>query len=371
MASNYPLGLLGNLKNVLGVDRPIMGTPGINPAAPAAGMLDPKTLGLLSTAFGLLQAGGRREGPRIGFGQGIGMAGMQGLGAYQQAQQMQALSEYRSAQTAAARAKAERETKKDERTEKGYAAAASLLEGQGLPPELQYAPESLLNSELTRKNAPPSRPYSVPQGDQKAVYRDVRNPDGTWGKELLGKGDAFRRPDSITFDNKDRFKNLSTLADDYTTSAAPLLEMQQGIARVRALASNPDPLAAKQLQAALNNLAKTGVKAKAELDKYGNYGDLSQRFVGMASQFVAGTPTKEQTKMALDLADTLESQFLRPSVEALNTGVRRRAELGEVDPSMVYESVPWLPWGASQPKNGGLSADEQAELDALRKRFGR
>jgi hypothetical protein len=50
--------------------------------------IDPRTLGLLSTGLGMMQASGPSLRP-TSFGQALGQAGMQGLGAYQQAQQSQ------------------------------------------------------------------------------------------------------------------------------------------------------------------------------------------------------------------------------------------------------------------------------------------
>jgi hypothetical protein len=157
---------------------------------------------------------------------------------------------------------------------------------------------------------------------------------------------------------------LNTLRDDRGKEMAPLIDLQNNIAMIRSYASNPDPLAAQQLQAVLANVASTKVRAQAELNKYGNYGDLPTRFFGAISKMATGEYTKAQLEQALALADRLESVALVPAVQEINDYYDRVARFGELPPSLVGRGMDRKQKGGSEQPQG---SEERPPLSSFKR----
>lgn len=192
----YPLGLLGNLQSQWGLSQPMgLTMPVENPPGLLGGM-NPRTMGLLSTAAGLLQAAGPNPRP-VSTGQALGGAAMQGLGAYQNAQQQNIQNQYYGAMMASHAAKAKKAERDLEREGKRDEALRSRF-GEGS----EYLPDSLLGSMVT-----PRAPYKVREGEgmntREVTYRDVYDAEsGQFKRERIGEGSAFRPPSPLkpTFD---------------------------------------------------------------------------------------------------------------------------------------------------------------------------
>lgn len=167
MPQGYPLGLLGTLQNDWGLLGP-MGTTMPTPQAPK-GLGDPRTMGLLSAAAGMLQAAGPSPRP-ISVGQGIGMGAMQGIGSYQDALKSQREQEYYKSLIAAQQAKIEKAKNEAEAEKKARDARGGLggLLG-GVPPDIAGNLDAETWRSLLNQTGQDRRHATVPAGTAYSV----------------------------------------------------------------------------------------------------------------------------------------------------------------------------------------------------------
>lgn len=205
---------------------------------------------------------------------------------------------------------------------------------------------------VDKQMAPPPAPVALYQGDR--VVQKRYNPR-TFQEEVVGEGPRFNPKGgvNVTLNTKDQLSALNTMRDDREREIAPLRDIATKISLIRAYAAEPDALNSKQLQATLANLASTNVRAQAELNKYGNFGDLPTRFFGSISQMATGKYTKDQLEQALALADLLEQKVLLPSMQGVNDYYERLTEFAGVPSALVGSDVPGAPEearGSAKPR---------------------
>lgn len=220
----------------------------------------------------------------------------------------------------------------------------------------RYLEQSLPVKE--QRAAPPS-PELFYQGD--TATQKQWNPR-TGAYEVVGQRKTFA-PNAgvrIELNTKDKLAEANRLRDDLRTEIAPLNELAKNINLIRTYAAQPDPLNSQQLQAILANLASTSVRAQAELNKYGNFGDLPTRFFGAVSKLATGEYTPEQLQQALKLAADLEREVLNPARESIAKYYSGVAQWGGVPSDLVIRDMQ-----SAQPTGGGtgITQDDEALIN--------
>lgn len=200
----------------------------------------------------------------------------------------------------------------------------------------RYIEQSL---SVEQQRAAPPAPVSIYQDDR--VVQKRWNPR-TYQDEVVGEGPRFS-PNAgvnVTLNTSDKLRFADSIGDDYRKAMIPLNDLATNIKLVRTYAADPDALNSQQLQSVLANLAATKVRAQAELNKYGNFGDLPTRFFGAVSKLGTGTYTKEQLGQMLKLADDLERNVLAPAKARVTDLAGRRADYGGISRDLIIEDTP-------------------------------
>lgn len=171
--------------------------------------------------------------------------------------------------------------------------------------------------------APEKKNYGVTtSGDQLLAYNQADPRD----KFVLGPAKTPAPPKPA----KDRSVDYGfKIGDDLARDIKPIEELEGKVRYLRSILPNwRDPAVSQEIQRAMSNLTETGSRAQAEVAAWrgGNFGNLSQRLVGKATQFLGGRYTEDSAKQIDGLLTELEGNLLKPSKELIVRGHAQRAE---------------------------------------------
>lgn len=228
----------------------------------------------------------------------------------------------------------------------------------------RYIEQSL---SVEQQRAAPPAPVSIYQGDR--VEQRRWNPR-TYQEEVVGGGGRWN-PNAgvnVVLNTEDKLRFAGDIGDDYRKAMAPLNDLATNINLIRTYAARPDALNSQQLQSVLANLAATKVRAQAELNKYGNFGDLLTRFFGAVSKLGTGTYTKEQRSQILKLADDLERNVLAPARARVTDLAKRRAKFGEIPEDLIIEEDTRTRPVSDEAANAQIPPEDEALINKYRRR---
>lgn len=207
---------------------------------------------------------------------------------------------------------------------------ASVLASSPLAQKFIEARKTL--SAINQPKAPPIRKRIA--GGQE--IQEQLMPDGTW--QQIGSGPRFKPgADTVVnmnLNNKDQLKFTGELSDRYSRDVKPLSELQLNINKAKSLAAEDTPAGDIALQQTLTQLSRGARSTNAQMQAYGNFGDLPQKIVGKINRFLTGKYTPEQRQQVIELLDQLQNQVVTPSIEGANkyfTGIATRHNLDPRD----------------------------------------
>jgi hypothetical protein len=381
----------------------------LNPM-PQGILSDPRQAAMLQAGLGLLQASGPSRTP-VGLGQAIGQAGMQGINAFHQTNQANQQNQMFQMKLAEVAREAEERKKREAamaalRADPRFANLGSLLDvapaaaiERAIPkPATPKPPESSALAKLLaeKKALPPSDPQHA-QYDaaikkaitaQPLVSVDTRQ-ETEFGKEVgKGMGEMYsgllkadmNAPASIA-----KYQRLGSLLSNVSTGKfkGTTLELKAAAKSLgvdlNALGVADDVAPAQAARALSNQIALELRNPAGGAGMPGALSDKDREFL------IQSIPGLENDPAAVPLMVDYRVKLERRAQQVARKAREYRRKNGKFDETFFDELQDWseknplfpesaLPPSAPKPTSapaGALSAEEAAELEALRKRFGK
>lgn len=362
---------------------------------PQGGLIDPRSAMMMQTGLGLMQASGPSRYP-VGLGSAFGQAASQGLNTYQQALQAQQMDALKRQQLAMQQAEMERR------------AAIPVTAGPGTqmfrPGETTpFHTVPFKPAEPQEVKPPPSRTIRV--GNEQ-VTQEFSN--GQWRE--VGRGAAFSDKPMVTVDNRQESefnkKVGSEMGEQYSTLLKADMNAPTTISKYQRLGQLLSNVNTGKFKGTTTELKATAKSLGVDLNAIGVADDVApaQAARALSNQLAlemrnpsggAGMPgalSDKDREFLVQSLPTLESDpgavgkmiEYRVKLAQREQQVARKARdyrkrTGKFDEGFFDELADWSaknPLFQDQapkpkPSPGGLSAEEQKELEALRKRFGK
>lgn len=130
--------------------------------------------------------------------------------------------------------------------------------------------------------------------------------------------------------------------DRYESSVKDIVDKQSLVSDIQISANTPGGASAKALQASIAELFGGDIRAVAELEKWGNFGNLPDRVINSASQFFSGEYSERAKGDVLRLLRAYQVYGLNPKLDKINERFTKVAEQSNVPVEFFMREIPQI-----------------------------